>query len=106
MSETLTIHVNGEPREIPKGLNVTQLVALLGLTANRLAMELLVAVTRVNDIVRGKRAITADTALRLARFFGTTPQFWMNLQANYELELAEDARGAEIASRIRPHRAA
>ena len=78
----------------------------LGLTANRLAMELLVAVTRVNDIVRGKRAITADTALRLARFFGTTPQFWMNLQANYELELADDARGAEIASRIRPHRAA
>ena len=78
----------------------------LGLTANRLAMELLVAVTRVNDIVRGKRAITADTALRLARFFGTTPQFWMNLQANYELELADNARGAEIASRIRPHRAA
>ena len=78
----------------------------LGLTANRLAMELMVPVTRVNDIARGKRAITADTALRLARYFGTTPQFWMNLQANYELELAEDARGREIADRIRPHRAA
>ncbi len=78
----------------------------LGLTANRLAMELLVPVTRVNDIVRGKRAITADTALRLARYFGTTPQFWMNLQANYDLELAEDGRGREIADRIRPHRAA
>ncbi len=78
----------------------------LGLTANRLAMELLVPVTRVNDIVRGKRAITADTALRLARYFGTTPQFWMNLQANYDLELAEDGRGGEIADRIRPHRAA
>jgi len=65
-----------------------------------------VPVTRVNDIARGKRAITADTALRLARYFGTTPQFWMNLQANYELELAEDARGREIADRIRPHRAA
>ena len=78
----------------------------LGLTANRLAIELRVPVTRVNDIVRGKRAITADTALRLARFFRTTPQFWMNLQANYELELAEDARGAEISERIRPHRAA
>jgi addiction module HigA family antidote len=60
----------------------------------------------VNDIVRGQRAITADTALRLARFFRTTPQFWMNLQANYELELAEDARGPEISERIRPHRAA
>jgi antitoxin HigA-1 len=78
----------------------------LGLTANRLAIELQVPVTRVNDIVRSKRAITADTALRLARFFRTTPQFWMNLQANYELELAEDARGAEISERIRPHRAA
>lgn len=73
---------------------------------NRLAMELMVPVTRVNDIVRGKRAITADTALRLARYFGTTPQFWMNLQAKYELELAEDARGNEIADRIEPHRAA
>ena len=78
----------------------------LGLTANRLAMELLVPVTRINDIARGKRAITADTALRLARYFGTTPQFWMNLQANYELETAQDVRGPEIAGRIRPHRAA
>jgi addiction module HigA family antidote len=62
----------------------------LGLTANRFAIELQVPVTRINDIVRGRRAITADTALRLARFFGTTPQFWMNLQTNYDLELAED----------------
>ena len=78
----------------------------LGLTANRLALELLVPVTRVNDIVRGKRSITADTALRLARFFGTTPQFWMNLQANYDLELVEDERGAVINECIRPHEAA
>src|SRR3984893_16739580 len=78
----------------------------LGLTANRLALELRVPVTRVNDIVRSKRAITADTALRLARYFGTTPQFWMNLQANYELERVEDTQGREIAGRIRPHKAA
>ena len=78
----------------------------LGLSANRLAMELLVPVTRINDIARGKRAITADTALRLARYFGTTPQFWMNLQANYDLEVAQDVRGLEIADRIRPHQAA
>jgi addiction module HigA family antidote len=78
----------------------------LGLSASRLAMELLVPVTRINDIVRGKRAITADTALRLARYFGTTPQFWMNLQANYELEMAQDVRGLEITGRIRPHQAA
>ena len=78
----------------------------LGLTANRLAIELQVPVTRVNDIVRGRRAITADTALRLAKYFGTTPQFWMNLQSNYDLDLAHDSRGSEIADRIRPHRAA
>ncbi len=78
----------------------------LGLTANRLAIELQASATRVNDIVRGKRAITADTALRLARYFGTTPQFWMNLQTNYDLEVAQDARGLEIADRIVPHRAA
>src|ERR1700685_2290389 len=78
----------------------------LGLSANRLAMELIVPVTRVNDIVRGRRAITADTALRLSRYFGTTPQFWMNLQSNYEIELAQDTKGSEISARVRPHRAA
>lgn len=77
----------------------------LGMAANRLAIELQVPVTRVNDIVRGKRGITADTALRLSRYFGTMPQFWMN-QTNYDLEIAEDARGAEIADRIQPYRAA
>ncbi len=78
----------------------------LGLSANRLAIELHVPVTRVNDIVRCRRAITADTALRLARYFGTTPQFWTNLQANYDLELAQDTAGAEIAAQVQPHRAA
>lgn len=78
----------------------------LGLTANRLAAELFVPVTRVNDIVRGRRAVTADTALRLARYFGTTPHFWVNLQSNYDLELAQDAKGSEIFDRVRPHRAA
>src|ERR1039457_1662581 len=79
-------------------------LAPLGLTANRLAMELLVPATRINDIVRCRRAISADTALRLARYFGTTPQFWMNLQANYDIEVAQDVRGLDIADRIRPHR--
>jgi addiction module HigA family antidote len=78
----------------------------LGLSASRLALELAIPVTRVNDIARGKRSVTADTALRLARYFLTTPQFWMNLQANYELERAEDERGREIIERIRPRRAA
>jgi addiction module HigA family antidote len=74
----------------------------LGLTANRLAAGLFVPVTRINDIVRGRRAITADTALRLARYFGTTPQFWINLQSNYDLELAQDAKGLEISGRVWP----
>jgi addiction module HigA family antidote len=78
----------------------------LGLSANRLALELHVPVTRVNDIVRGRRSITADTALRLGRYFGTTSQFWMNLQANYDLEVAQDALGPEIQERVKPLRAA
>jgi addiction module HigA family antidote len=78
----------------------------LDLTPNRLAIELQVPATRINDIARGKRAISADTALRLARYFGTTPQFWLNLQANYDLEVAQDLQGREIAERIKPRRAA
>jgi addiction module HigA family antidote len=63
--------------------------------------------TRVSEIVHGRRSITADTALRLARYFGTSPQFWINLQANYDLEVAQDAAGSEqggeaAVSRYRP----
>ena len=78
----------------------------LGLSANRLALELHVPVTRVNDIVRGRRAVTADTALRLARYFDISPQFWMNLQANYDLEMANENAGDEIRDRVKPRRAA
>jgi addiction module HigA family antidote len=79
----------------------------LGLSANRLALELRVPVTRVSEIVHGRRSITADTALRLARYFGTSPQFWINLQTNYYLEVAQDAAGSEqggeaAVSRYRP----
>ena len=81
-------------------------LAPLGLSVHRLSMELHVPASRMNDVASGKRAITADTALRLARFFGTSAQFWMNLQANYELEVAEDAVAEEIAQRVNPHRAA
>jgi addiction module HigA family antidote len=78
----------------------------LGLSANRLAMELHVPVTRINDIANCRRSISADTALRLARYFGGSPQFWANLQANYDLELARDAAGEVIATQVRPRRAA
>ncbi|MBI4482808.1 MAG: HigA family addiction module antidote protein [Acidobacteria bacterium] len=78
----------------------------LNLSVNRLALELHVPVTRINEIVNGRRSITADTALRLARYFGTTAQFWMNLQANYDLEVAQDATGERIESQVKPRCAA
>jgi addiction module HigA family antidote len=77
-----------------------------GITVNRLAMELRVPVSRVYEIVGGKRAITADTALRLARYLGTTPEFWMNLQAKYELRKTMDERSESIAAEVRPLAAA
>ena len=76
----------------------------LGMTANRLALELHVPATRIHEIVNERRAISADTALRLARHFATTAQFWMNLQSNYELDLARDAAGKEILKRVRVRR--
>ena len=77
-----------------------EFMAPLGLTSSRLAKDLKVPLPRVNDIVRTKRAVTADMALRLARYFGTTPQTWMNLQTNFDLDVA-NARKKEIAN-IRP----
>src|SRR4051812_27430933 len=78
----------------------------LGLSANALARALDVPPGRITQIVNGVRAVTADTALRLARYFGVSPSFWMNLQLRYELELASDQHGAEIENRVRPHKAA
>ena len=63
-----------------------------GLSSRKLAQELGVPAPRINDIVLERRGITADTALKLAKFFGTTPKFWMNLQVSYELRAAEDAQ--------------
>ena len=78
----------------------------LGLSANRLAINLRVPAARIGEIVNERRAISADTALRLGRYFGTSPQFWTNLQANYDLEVAQDSTGARIAEEVKPHRAA
>jgi antitoxin HigA-1 len=72
------------------------------LSMNKLAMELRVPVTRIADIVAERRGITSDTALRLARYFKTTPEFWMNMQVKYELDLAKDERRAEIERDVRP----
>lgn len=73
-----------------------------GLSMNKLAMDLHVPVTRIAEIVNERRGITADTAFRLARYFKTTPQFWMNMQKHYELELAEDEIAAKIERDVRP----
>jgi len=72
----------------------------LGMSAHALALELRVPAPRINDIVRERRAITPDTALRLARYFGTTPQFWMNLQTSFDLKSAEIKLGSKIAAEV------
>jgi antitoxin HigA-1 len=73
-----------------------------GLSMNKMAMDLRVPVTRIADIVNEKRGITADTALRLARYFNNSPAFWMNLQTRYDLEVAEDEIAAKVARDVLP----
>jgi antitoxin HigA-1 len=77
-----------------------------GLSANRLALDLGVPSGRITDILNGRRGITADTALRLGRYFGHRPQFWLDLQGQYEIARVEQERGAEIKARVRPTDAA
>ncbi len=74
----------------------------LGLSANALALALGVPATRIGDIVNERRGITGDTAIRLGEYFRVGPEFWMNLQARYELELARDARAALGGTPIKP----
>jgi len=74
----------------------------MGISQNKLAMALHVPARRINEIVLGKRGISADTALRLARYFRMSPQFWLGLQMDYELDTAEDAVEKRIREEIRP----
>jgi addiction module HigA family antidote len=76
------------------------------LSANRLAIELGVPSGRITDILNARRSITADTALRLGRYFGNSAKFWIGLQSQYDLAKVERERGADIARRIRPADAA
>ena len=78
----------------------------LGISLNRLGRDLRVPVTRVSEIAHGRRSITADTALRLARYFDTTPEFWMNLQAAYDLDAAQRASADRITRDVHPREAA
>ena len=74
----------------------------LGLSMNRLALDLRVPVTRIAEIIHERRGITPDTALRLARYFNTTAQFWVNLQASYDLEVVRGKEQAKILRDVRP----
>jgi len=76
------------------------------LSANRLALDIGVPSGRVTDILNGRRSITADTAIRLGRYFGNSAQFWLDLQGQYDIALVERERGADITRRVRPADAA
>ena len=78
----------------------------LRMSVNKLALELRVPATRMTEIVHGRRGVTADTALRLARYFNTTPKFWLNLQASYDLALTAAAKAEEIERNVHLREAA
>jgi antitoxin HigA-1 len=73
-----------------------------GLSANRIALDIGVPSGRITDILNGRRAISADTAVRLGRYFGNRPQFWLDLQSQYDIAMIEREHGAEISRRVRP----
>ena len=73
------------------------------LSQNRLAIDIHVPARRINEIVQGKRRITADTALRLGRFFGNSPQFWLGLQMDYDLDVAEDSLKDRLDREVHPY---
>jgi antitoxin HigA-1 len=76
------------------------------LSANRLALDIGVPSGRITDILNGRRSITADTAVRLGRYFGNSAQFWLDLQSQYDIAVVEREHGVEIARRVRPADAA
>lgn len=77
-----------------------EFLAPLGMSAHALALELKVPAPRINEIVRERRSITPDTALRLARYFGTTPQFWLNIQTSYDLKITAQEVGSKITKEV------
>jgi addiction module HigA family antidote len=86
----------------PGEILLEEFLSPLGLTQYRLARETSVPPRRINEIVRGMRAISADTALRLARYFGTSERFWLNLQTRYDLEIEKDSLGRRLEREVKP----
>jgi antitoxin HigA-1 len=101
----LILEVGMRIRTSPGEILKEEFMVPLGLSGSALARELNVPANRINDILRGRRDISSDTALRLARYFGTTPRFWLNAQAAYALSKAEAELGARIAAEVRPRAA-
>jgi addiction module HigA family antidote len=87
----------------PGEVLLEEFIKPMQLSQNRLAIEIGVDARRVNEIVLGERSITADTALRLARYFGVSPQFWLGLQAEYDLDVVMDKLGNRLEREVRPH---
>ncbi len=96
---------NGLPPIHPGEILREEVLKPLGLSAHALARELRVPVTRIAEIAHERRRITADTALRLGRFLGTTAEFWLRLQARYDLKIEEAATGQEINREVHPRAA-
>jgi addiction module HigA family antidote len=92
-------------RTSPGEILLEEFMKPLGLSGNELARQIKVPANRINDIVRGRRQLSADTALRLARYFGTTAHFWLNAQSAHDLSRAEAEIGKTIVSEVRPRAA-
>ena len=92
---------------IPPGeILLEEFMSPLGISQNKLARDLDVPVARINDIIHAKRGISADTALRLATYFETSAEFWLNLQTRYDLKIVATTVGDQVRRAVRPHRSA
>jgi len=87
----------------PGEVLLEEFIKPMNLSQNRIAIDIGVDARRINEIVLGKRSVTADTALRLSRFFGNSPQFWLGLQTQYDIDVAEDHLGKRLDREVRPY---
>ena len=84
------------------GIYLRELLEELGLSQYRLAQEIRVPAMRISHVVRGKRPVTAELALRLGQYFRQSPRYWLNLQSRYDMDIAEDTMGERVAREVRP----
>jgi addiction module HigA family antidote len=103
---SITIEVESMAPVAHPGRFLRRELTARGLSANRLALDIGVPSGRITDILNGRRSITADTAVRLGRYFGNNPQFWIDLQSQHDIATVEREHGKEIARRVRPADAA